>query len=272
MATSSTASYSLAPQAPTEFHLFPKLPIEIRLMVWKKASFISRAVHLSIRRLDSDPIKIQLVSKTHVPAILQTNQESRQEAANHYVLAFGNSWFLDPPGPTEYKFPDTVYINFGVDYVMLDDTFQNAWGLSHNLRTYPIKRLVMPSELTYPNLSLRGQWETVERVVKIKNLEDASQALEQLESTFPLGKIRTCRRFEMTLHIAWNYFWVDGVSDDAAKMSEYLTPTPMFSDYKLFTGRVLDYGNFEVFEKISWGPITNEDIKAALLQEKEDKI
>ncbi|CZR66043.1 uncharacterized protein PAC_15944 [Phialocephala subalpina] len=75
-------------------HAFPHLPIEIRLMIWKYASFTTRNVDVTGKLFWTDPGHFianvfRDASLTPSPPVLQVNQESRSEALKWYSLEFG---------------------------------------------------------------------------------------------------------------------------------------------------------------------------------------
>lgn len=104
------------------FHLFPKLPLELRLIIWKLACFQSRSVYLStvpvlLDLYASHPYKMNRPNQLNCPTILQICKEAREEALKHYEL-------INRCVSHEHKIHDQkVYINFDVDHVSL-----NPWA------------------------------------------------------------------------------------------------------------------------------------------------
>jgi hypothetical protein len=107
----------------TEFHLFPKLPTELRLRTW---GYASPPPHVFIRRSIYDPSPEYLRRRgayiRPVPAILQVNQECRAEFThrdgankNHptYKLCFGF---------TQYNEKKGVWVSIEHDYMLVRDT------------------------------------------------------------------------------------------------------------------------------------------------------
>jgi hypothetical protein len=80
----------------SEFALFPNLALELRLKIWKIASFEHRNVDIwSINHVGASNAW-DLVAKgprwhssTAPPAVLHVNQESRTECLKFYTLSFG---------------------------------------------------------------------------------------------------------------------------------------------------------------------------------------
>ncbi len=85
-----------------EFIFFPKLPVELRDMIWKFPLPEPRIVEISGSR--SRPINLS------VPVILQVNQEARRLAKKHYSLELKN---LRKQGQ--------VYVDFNVDTLLIKD-------------------------------------------------------------------------------------------------------------------------------------------------------
>lgn len=75
----------------TTFTLFPKLPTELRLMIWRAARPGPRTIELKWR---NDIGRWTSIAKP--PVILQVNAESREEALKHYQL-----WFDGTSVPSE---------------------------------------------------------------------------------------------------------------------------------------------------------------------------
>lgn len=100
---------------PPQFHLFPALPMELRLKIWAMALSNPRTVHLSCKksewhkRTPEVGRKIESFSSIPgVPALLHVNRESRHEALNYYT-----SCFITPRSE--------LYINFAHDIVRFPD-------------------------------------------------------------------------------------------------------------------------------------------------------
>lgn len=101
------ATLPLAP--PDNFHLFPRLPKELRSRIWKFAAFEPRL--LNIRFFPPGSVEIQyFFSSDPAPAILRTCQESRSEALAFYTKAFST-------GTTQRY----IWTNFNVDTIKIED-------------------------------------------------------------------------------------------------------------------------------------------------------
>jgi 2EXR family len=98
------ASHSVANLART-FTLFPKLPTEMRTMIWK-LTLEPRMVEI-----DFDDEK-GFYSKINYPVGLTVFQDSRQAVIGYYSLCFGSVWL-----------PHKTRFNFSLDAIYLDKSF-----------------------------------------------------------------------------------------------------------------------------------------------------
>ncbi|KAL5326749.1 hypothetical protein ACEPPN_004438 [Leptodophora sp. 'Broadleaf-Isolate-01'] len=87
----------------TEFHIFPKLPAELRFKIWILSLPGPRVVELHYNALTS-----RAVSSTPAPAALHTSRESHEEALKQYSLLFEDS-----------VLNATVYIDVSIDTLYL---------------------------------------------------------------------------------------------------------------------------------------------------------
>ncbi len=90
----------------TQFHLFPKLPLEIQLMVWGAAEPEPRVV---MQSKNSEKIK----AKRHVPAVLHACRQSRLEylADNKRKRSHATYTLVHMKLPTYFSFEiDTLYL------------------------------------------------------------------------------------------------------------------------------------------------------------------
>ncbi|CZR52636.1 uncharacterized protein PAC_02513 [Phialocephala subalpina] len=91
------AQSSPAPATPDTFTLFPKLPLELRNIIWLFALPPSRHVKFRNRRILQDLVEssvcydnIRLNASTKIPTILSVCSESRAVALVHYPLHLHN--------------------------------------------------------------------------------------------------------------------------------------------------------------------------------------
>ncbi|KUJ21583.1 uncharacterized protein LY89DRAFT_681047 [Mollisia scopiformis] len=116
----------------TDFEYFPKLPYELRSMIWKIPCFVPRDVDIWMRsegevRLTEIPERTpgerflpnSYHTKSVPPIILQVNQESRREGLRWYRLEFGINMKC---GGVQYILPPKIYINWSVDLLCVKDS------------------------------------------------------------------------------------------------------------------------------------------------------
>ncbi|KAF7860289.1 hypothetical protein EAF04_008417 [Stromatinia cepivora] len=111
----------------TEFTLFPKLPIEVRLKIWR-ASFVPRYVKIQDGVVEEAPINHiypvgypmdRFVSKCTVKPIDSlpiafVSQESREETLKHYIRLYQDLHTPHHDG-TDLRLPNTIYFNSKLD-------------------------------------------------------------------------------------------------------------------------------------------------------------
>jgi len=75
------------------FTLFPRLPQELRLKIWKATAFIPRIIPVYVEQLGVMPITSEEIfkyfSSVPPPAMLQVCHEGRQEGKKFYSAEFG---------------------------------------------------------------------------------------------------------------------------------------------------------------------------------------
>ncbi|KAK0113468.1 hypothetical protein ONS96_014332 [Cadophora gregata f. sp. sojae] len=119
-----------------KFALFPKLPAELRVRIWKLASNETRNVDIWVRNIHvgiwNSPYAgtptwspYALYSSTKAPSILHVCHESRVEGLKYYVLDFGST-FKFKNYKTDKRFPNMrvtmppqIYINWDVDRICI---------------------------------------------------------------------------------------------------------------------------------------------------------
>ncbi|KAH6720208.1 hypothetical protein BKA61DRAFT_569890 [Leptodontidium sp. MPI-SDFR-AT-0119] len=127
------------------FTLFPKFPLELRLMVWKEALPGPRMIGFLAK--GSDESSATITGKTFQrpapsdPVILFVNHESRSVSLSTYQLAF------------HHRLPKPVYFNFSEDSVF----FPNVRGLLAFTLGYlkAAKRLQMVKEVFAENQAMK---------------------------------------------------------------------------------------------------------------------
>jgi len=109
------------PRAATfeSFTLFPKLPIEVRLKIWRLAFPTNRKLELHFVTINQFDILLAAVSSN--PVTLYVNQESREETLRFYEEAFhGNG-------------DGTIYLNPDSDTVLFTSAPKKIWNKKKKL-------------------------------------------------------------------------------------------------------------------------------------------
>lgn len=113
MSTSTSLAATPAPQIPiteTNFHPFPRLPIEVRLKIWH-LSFTPRFVVLTVKANKAESAHVPWGSvakcKEHpfkelIPAVLHTHRESRTDGLEFYTLFESDAF-------------EATYVNLDID-------------------------------------------------------------------------------------------------------------------------------------------------------------
>lgn len=81
-----SSSPSLGNSATRSFTIFPKLPIELRLVIWEFAVPCDRVVTIVKHGFPPEYFETEIVAHARVPAIFGVNQESRSVALKIYSL------------------------------------------------------------------------------------------------------------------------------------------------------------------------------------------
>lgn len=97
----------------TEFPLFPKLPCEVRLMIWE-ASMAPRLVPVGPRGQN----RFSQQSKQILPALFSVNKDSRYCALRHYTLIFTINLYVDETGEHRSYCPEFKCTRYHANVVM----------------------------------------------------------------------------------------------------------------------------------------------------------
>ncbi|CZR64804.1 uncharacterized protein PAC_14703 [Phialocephala subalpina] len=105
------------------FTCFPKLPLELRLKIWKDISHTPRFVdiwasyHGVLMGLEEENefVCTRHVTICSVPPVLHPSQEARREAVKHYKLSFGISHTLHHG--IQFSAPPRIYVNLESDII-----------------------------------------------------------------------------------------------------------------------------------------------------------
>lgn len=175
-----------------EFAYFPKLPPEIRLMIWKMACFTPNVVKLHPRFGAEDVIFRGFdCSGYRLPAVLHTSQESRREALKWYDQSSMKKDPISPVGKELQYSPK--YFNFAIDifYLDIEDNFANdnpgAWVFE--ICSYSVYCKFRRIALSLASLNtikdedlylLVKQYSQLEEIVLVQNSSEMSEIKQQL--------------------------------------------------------------------------------------------
>ena len=106
------------------FKLFPNLPVELRLKIWRSTLPMPRNVGIKLRIKDAGfGGWITRKNTPPPPVALQVCHESREEALKYYILSFGTT-----------VYPPTVYFNNQIDTLCFGDGFDQQNRLPDGTR------------------------------------------------------------------------------------------------------------------------------------------
>ncbi|KAE9364822.1 hypothetical protein N431DRAFT_564035 [Stipitochalara longipes BDJ] len=179
---------TLGKQTHKAFALFPKLPPELRRMVWTLARPGPRVIKIFQSKVGDKEI---IYSTAKVPTLLHTCQESRRIAKNWYELSFQCGWRGTP----------RVYFDFSSDFVY----FPRFPGKDSKYSTHSI---ASPSSIS------RNEREKVKRVV---------QEVESYNSRFDFISFFYPSATEAVLVLA-----EEGMSQGVAEQSEFVATEDAF--------------------------------------------
>jgi hypothetical protein len=130
-----------------DFTIFGQLSVELRLEIWKRAIPETRTIRIKTISVDIQGTLFHksVAFRAATPALLHTNQESREEALKFYTLAFEDN-LINP-----------VYFDFKRDVL----AFQNLFCLEHFVRKCSRDWPTLNSDSKYlkvRNLALITYW------------------------------------------------------------------------------------------------------------------
>ncbi|RDL37337.1 uncharacterized protein BP5553_04770 [Venustampulla echinocandica] len=144
------SSNRLLKHAFADFSYFPKLPAELRLMIWKFARPEGRIIRIKprskrhLRLKHTSPLEMRaLYSTAKVPAMLHACLESRVVAQKWYKLSFGTTLYGEPQ----------TYFDYEQDEVLVSCSKGNSGQCDGTAITW----LMRWSELALNRLFLAGE-------------------------------------------------------------------------------------------------------------------
>src|ERR1700753_4110696 len=102
----------------SDFHLFPELPAELRLMVWEHTR-IPRLLHLKYMQTRAVLTLHPKLNIPFIPVAFHVCRESRDVAQRRYKLLVLS---------TSSKFQSRVYVDFGLDLIYFNNRFNRFGG------------------------------------------------------------------------------------------------------------------------------------------------
>lgn len=196
-----------SPRKLTSFTLFPGLPTEIRLKIWRLIAPGPRTVLVQYSTKCKISAFTGWTSPYPPPVILAICQESRLEALKSYQLAFGS-----------YFHPAKIYIDFSIDTLRFENApkeWEPFWDpneqhYSERTLTASRSREVGPSDYLL-DILLGGGYHGVDDTEKIQHMIiDVSEVLYGRKN-FCWDEIRLFTALKELTLFAWD---VDEVADE----------------------------------------------------------
>lgn len=132
----------------TEFPLFPKLPCEVRLMIWE-ASMMPRLVPVGPRGIK----RFSQQSKQILPALFSINKDSRYCALRHYTLRFTITLTVDETGKHRWNCPEFQCTKYHANVVMSPDDTLGLLG-------WDTLKLGYEARFRVKNANGKGPWQS----------------------------------------------------------------------------------------------------------------
>jgi hypothetical protein len=180
-----------------DFTIFRQLPIELRLEIWKMAIAEPRTIRIKTISVDiQGTLSHQTVAfRAATPALLHTNQESREEAPKVYTLAFENN-LISP-----------VYFDFKRDILAFPNLFCPEIFIKKCSRGWP--KLDSNSEyLKVQHLALITYWVPTEGIFFKVQKEKAMFYFPCLETFSCMSRILSLSQSQkVALETEFNDIW-----------------------------------------------------------------
>jgi len=147
----------------TEFHLFPKFPTEIRLMIW------AEAIEPRFVTIVENEQRFGLLALYPHPPLLYTSVESREVALQKYILTVGGPHERSPgyfsPEHDALLFND--YLDF---YFFARGDYHGRPGLLDDLKSN-VRHLAFPrdQDLWTSNISHLQDWTALKEIILVEN-------------------------------------------------------------------------------------------------------
>jgi hypothetical protein len=124
---------------------FPKLPKEVRIMIWGETCSEPRIVEIEASSYDNPDIcsnDLNYKSRTLPPAVLHVSSKARQEGLKHYTRAFRRALYCG----LEHLAEQIIYINFETDTPIAFPGKLTAKSSD------PLKDCLIQQRVCYPNI------------------------------------------------------------------------------------------------------------------------
>ncbi|KXH30884.1 hypothetical protein CSIM01_01478 [Colletotrichum simmondsii] len=178
---------AIPPQSLTQFHLFPRLPVELRLKIWNLnlppprvvpircgAKSLSFASHAQSPR----PSSSGCTSYTAVPTNLHACHESRLEALKSYHLSFG---MTRNPGQIFFdKAHDVLYFGARDGYMASEAQFRTVMALCDPEDISQVRRLAINDSLFWVDTMYQSMSAANLTVEVLKQIRARMPKLEEL--------------------------------------------------------------------------------------------
>lgn len=160
----------------TSFNLFPQLPVELRLRIWRHSLPVPRKVRVypNANALATSHIATSWASREVVPTVLHICRESRAEGLLHYQLTFGSN-----------NQTPQVYFNYAKDCLVLRD--RRPHPMRGSTYTLPLflscgdgatdahkvqhLQLQLPNVRQFPPNDVEYVWGDIRRMAGLKHLD-----------------------------------------------------------------------------------------------------
>jgi len=226
---------------------FDKLPIELRLKVWKELGYIPRNIDVweVVEAVDNKPSGRRLPkyrSYNAIPPILHVSHEARTVGLEHYTLSFGTKsrWEGKPVGPS---FGPKIYANFEVDFICPMGTSPERFMFQNSLisllgSVVPLRRLAVLCNITF----YHDEWTYLD-LMEFHNIE---------ELVVFGGKLDTFQSLEKTFQqtssprFSFDFITLDEAKERGHNMSAVhdLVPRELTSDQKEVQSKFERYSKF----------------------------
>ncbi|KAK4228827.1 hypothetical protein QBC38DRAFT_135710 [Podospora fimiseda] len=151
-----TLTTTTTTQPPTDFHYFPYLPAELRLLVWR--------LSLSPRVVTLTRLSLPLISPTKPPITLSINKESRDESLRFYIS-------ISP----------SIYFHPKLDTLYLPRSSGGFLGYSDTARDFcelPIPGIekIQKVAVDFVSPEIRREWEAYSKFCLVKGFKGLKEA------------------------------------------------------------------------------------------------